>query len=90
MSKRLGGIISCTDETSSWYLIGFPDDSNVGSTVIMSGRNPPLSTFTLIAMQGHRHFQHGHFLRIVGVGKRGAYQLVHGDLPRQHPLLELR
>ena len=27
---------------------------------------------------------------VVGVGKRGAYQVVHGDLPaRQHPLLEL-
>ena len=25
-----------------------------------------------------------HFIPIVGVGKRGEYQLVHGDLPRQH------
>ena len=25
-----------------------------------------------------------HFIPIVGVGKRGAYSLVHGDLPRQH------
>ena len=30
------------------------------------------------------YFQHAHFIPIVGVGKRGAYQLVHGDLPRQH------
>ena len=25
------------------------------------------------------------FIPIVGVGKRGAYYLVYGDLPRQHP-----
>ena len=29
-----------------------------------------------------RNFQHTHFIPIVGVGKRGAYKLVHGDLPR--------
>ena len=32
-----------------------------------------------------RYFQHAHFIPIVGVGKRGEYYLVHGDLPRQHP-----
>ena len=32
----------------------------------------------------HRYFQHAHFIPIVGVGKRGAYELVHSDLPRQH------
>ena len=32
-----------------------------------------------------RYFQYAHFIPIVGVGKRGAYQLIHGDLPRQHP-----
>ena len=32
-----------------------------------------------------RYFQHAHFIPIVGVGKRGAYLLFHGDLPRQHP-----
>ena len=31
-----------------------------------------------------RYFQHAHFIPIVGVGKRGEYQLVHGVLPRQH------
>ena len=31
-----------------------------------------------------RYFQHAHFIPIVGVGKRGEYQLVHCDLPRQH------
>ena len=31
------------------------------------------------------YFQHAHFIPIVGVGKRGEYELVHGDLPRQHP-----
>ena len=32
-----------------------------------------------------RYFQHVHFIPMVGVGKRGTYQLVHGNLPRQHP-----
>ena len=32
-----------------------------------------------------RYFQHAHFIPIVGLGKRGEYELVHGDLPRQHP-----
>ena len=31
-----------------------------------------------------RYFQHAHFIPIVGVGKRGEYYLVHGDMPRQH------
>ena len=30
------------------------------------------------------YFQHAHFIPIVGVEKLGAYELVHGDLPRQH------
>ena len=30
------------------------------------------------------YFQHAYFMPMVGVGKRGAYQLVHGDLPRKH------
>ena len=34
----------------------------------------------------NNNFQHAHFIPIVGVGKRGAYQLAHGDLTRQHPL----
>ena len=32
------------------------------------------------------HFQHAHFIPKVRVRKRGAYQLVHDDLPRQHLL----
>ena len=32
-----------------------------------------------------RYFQHAHFIPIVGAGKRGEYELVHSDLPRQHP-----
>ena len=32
----------------------------------------------------HPYFEHAHFILIVGVGKRGGYYLVHGDLPRQH------
>ena len=35
MSKRLGGIIGYKDKTSSWHLNGFPDDSNIGSTVLL-------------------------------------------------------
>ena len=38
----------------------------------------------LIAQFIRRYFQHAHFIPIVGVGKRGEYYLVHGDLPRQH------
>ena len=48
VSKRLGGIIGCKDKTSSWHLYAFPDDgSKIGSTSIMSGRNPPLLYCTL-------------------------------------------
>ena len=36
------------------------------------------------AMYVRRYFQHAHFIPIVCVGKRAAYELVHGDLPRQH------
>ena len=32
MSRYLGGIIGCKDETSSWHLNGFLDGSNIGST----------------------------------------------------------
>ena len=40
---------------------------------------------TLGQQYNRRYFQHAHFIPIVGVGKRGIYQLVHGDLLRQHP-----
>ena len=33
MPKRLGGIIGCKYKTSSWHLNGFPDGSNIVSTV---------------------------------------------------------
>ena len=33
MSRRLGGIIGCKDKTFSWHLNGFPDGSNIGSTL---------------------------------------------------------
>ena len=39
----------------------------------------------MLAVISSRYFQHDHFIPIVGVGKRGEYLLVHGDLPRQHP-----
>ena len=31
-----------------------------------------------------QYFQHAHFMPIVDVGKRGAYLLVHSNLPRQN------
>ena len=30
VKKRFGGIIGCKDKTSSWFLNGFPDGSNIG------------------------------------------------------------
>ena len=36
MSKHLGGTIGCKDKTSSWHLIGLPNNGgNIGSTVCM-------------------------------------------------------
>ena len=103
MSKRLGGVIGHKDRTSSWHLIGFPDGSNIGSTVECRGETHRY-TVHLVNINRHalqhthtsvdstyrinflyrRYFQHAHFIPIVGVGKRGAYLLVHGDLARQH------
>ena len=37
MSKRLGGIIGCNYKTSSWLLNGFPDGSDIGSTIKYRG-----------------------------------------------------
>ena len=39
MSKRLGSesIVGCKDKFSSWHLIGFPNGSNIGSTVLCRG-----------------------------------------------------
>ena len=33
ISKRLGEIIGCKCKNTSWHLNGFPDGSNIGSTV---------------------------------------------------------
>ena len=33
MSKRLGRIVGCKDKTTSWHINGFPDGSNIESTV---------------------------------------------------------
>ena len=49
MLKRLvGGIIGCKEDKEKLFVAfnGFPDDSNIGSTVYC--------TVTLIAMQGHQ------------------------------------
>ena len=42
-----------------------------------------MASFDLI-IPLRRYFRHAHFIPLVGVGKRGAYLLVHCDLPRQH------
>ena len=34
MSKRFGWVIGCKDKTSSLHLNGFPDGSNIGSTML--------------------------------------------------------
>ena len=48
MSKRLGGIIGCKkDKTSLWYLNGFPDGSNIGSTFDI-GEKPTVMLYTYI------------------------------------------
>ena len=41
----------------------------------------------LVSPMGYirRYLKYVHFIPIASVGKRGAYSLVHGDLPRQHP-----
>ena len=44
-----------------------------------------LLTSGMMYLTGTPPFQHGHFIPIVGVRKGGEYELVHGDLPRQHP-----
>ena len=45
----------------------------------------PRRIWTCFVLLHRRYFQHAHFIPIiVVVGKRGAYYLVHGDLPRQH------
>ena len=45
ISKRLGGIIGCKYKTSSWHLKGFPDGSNIGSTVYTAQYNKLLLYF---------------------------------------------
>ena len=40
--------------------------------------------FESTSVSSCRYFQHAHFILIMGVGKRGEYQLVQGNLPRQH------
>ena len=66
MSKRLvGGIIGCKAKTSLWHLNGFPDRSNIGSTVQYRGETHRYAVY-------RRSFQHAHFIPIVSVGKREA------------------
>ena len=47
MSKRLGGIIGCKYKTFSWHLNGFPDGSNIGSTVYI-GEKSAVMLYTYI------------------------------------------
>ena len=48
MSKRLGGIIGCKDKASSWHLIGFPNGSNIGSTLSCWGETRIVIRYTYI------------------------------------------
>ena len=51
MSKRLDEIISCKKiKTSSWHLIGFPDGSNAGSTVVAAAVVDS-HTFSVLSLQ---------------------------------------
>ena len=40
--------MGCKDETSSWHLIEFPDDSNIGSTVYSRGETHRYTVHLLI------------------------------------------
>ena len=64
MSKRLGGIIGCKDKISSWHLIGFPDGSNIGSTVSCWGettRKAPRPRRFRISLEDHHVVGSGAF-----------------------------
>ena len=72
---------ACSSPYSGWIwclLTGFLP-SSAAAVIIQSINQSNVCTLC-------RYFQHAHFIQIVGVGKRGAYYLVHGDLPRQHSL----
>ena len=57
MSKRLGGIIiGCKGKTSSWYLNGFPDGRNIGSTVNV-GEKPTVILYTTYISSRHQGHQ---------------------------------
>ena len=47
MSKRFGGNIGYRDKTSSWHLIGFPNGSNIVSTVYVAEK-PTVISYTYI------------------------------------------
>ena len=46
MSKRLGGIIDCKYKTSSCYLNGFPDGSNIGQQYNTGGKPSNVMLYT--------------------------------------------
>ena len=48
MSKRLGGIMGCKEETSIWYLNRFPDGSNNGSTQYNIREKPTIVLYIYI------------------------------------------
>ena len=49
MPKRLDRIIGCNYKTSSWHLNGFPDGSNIRSTVYCNtGEKPTVMLYTYI------------------------------------------
>ena len=54
MSKRLGGIIGCKYETSSWHLNGFPYVVVTLGQQYNIGEKSTVMLYALIAMQGHQ------------------------------------
>ena len=47
---------------------------------LTKSRPSPVQSLSYISL----YVQNANFIQIVGVRKRGAYELVHGDQPRQH------
>ena len=53
MSKLLGRIIGCKDKTPTWHLIGFPDGSNIASTVCSGSDNFRYFSRTVMHLRGY-------------------------------------
>ena len=78
-----GNPIKCHEEVLSLQPI-IPLKRFDISPLMSGGCSEALDAFRLFFKHLRHAGQHTHFIPIVGVGKRGAYYLVHGDLPRKH------